>query len=217
MEKSTLDHIKILTKLDTKTVSERVVKLFEEGGELAAAVAPYENVSSTRHRFIEKKKILEEVIDTLLVSYSIAYHLDFTDEEVEEMFKQKLLKWNNILTRESKTNGKAIPYEIHVTVRTGDIVEFQTACKVLDVKPIVLALQLPNTTQTMQDVMTSSVHIGTNSSAATAANRLAGELMLVGFDVVRIKVETVPWHPAAPTLLGDLMPTDCYFESHVAV
>ena len=33
MEKSTLDHIKLLTSLDTKTIGERVMKLFEEGGD----------------------------------------------------------------------------------------------------------------------------------------------------------------------------------------
>lgn len=219
MEKSTLEHIKLLTDLDTKTISERVVKLFEEGGELAKAVAPYENVSSTRHRFVEKKKILEECIDTLLVSYSIAYHMGFTDEEVEEMFKQKLLKWNNILSREEKTRGKPVPYEMHITVKaTSDrIPQFQQVCKDIGVKPIVLALQTTQDTFVMQDIMTSSVFLGDNASAYNEAMRISGELSSHNFDVVRVKVETVPWHPAAPRFVGDPMPKDCYFESHVAV
>ena len=102
MEKSTIEHIKLLTGLDTKSLSERVLKLFEEGGELARAVLPYDNVSSTRHRFVEKERILEETIDCLLVAYSIAYHMDFTEDEIDDMFKQKLMKWNKILTRKKK-------------------------------------------------------------------------------------------------------------------
>lgn len=216
MEKSTLEHIKLLTKLDTKTVGERVMKLFEEGGELAKVVAPYENVSSTRHRFVEKKQILEEVIDTLLVSYSIAYHMDFTDEEVEDMFKQKLLKWNKILTKEEKTKGKPIPFEVHVTVKTSDIDDFRGACSHINVKPIVLALQASQK-DIMQDVMTSSVHLGDNTSALEEADKIKAFLIANKFEVVRVKIETVPWHPAAPTVVGDVMPQDCYFESHVAV
>jgi hypothetical protein len=219
MEKSTLEHIKLLTKIDTKTVGERVMKLFEEGGELAKVVAPYENVSSTRHRFVEKKRILEEVIDTLLVSYSIAYHMDFTDEEVEDMFKQKLLKWNNILTKEEKTRGKPIPYEIHITVSlsTWDISSFKKACETIGVKPIVLSLQNTQSEHVMQDVMTSSVFFGDNTGAYNEALRIADALNDWEFNVVRKKIETVPWHPAAPSIDGDVMPKNCYFESHVAV
>lgn len=217
MEKSTLEHLKLLTKLDTKTLSERVMKLFEEGGELAKVVAPYENVSSTRHRFVERKRILEEAVDTLLVSYSIAHHMDFTDEEIEEMFKQKLLKWNKILTKEQKTKGKPIPYEIHVTVKTSDIDDFRCACGHAEVKPIVLDLQTVQSVNVMQDVMTSSVHLGDNRSAYEEATRIKNFLTANDFEVVRVKIETVPWHPAAPTMVGDIMPKDCYFESHVAV
>jgi len=219
MEKSTLDHIKLLTKLDTKTVGQRVMKLFEEGGELAKVVMPYENVSSTRHRFVEKQRILEEVIDTLLVSYSIAYHMDFTDEEVEDMFKQKLLKWNNILAKEEKTSGKPVPYEIHVTVQidSAQIEDFKKSCSAIGVKPIVLSLQTTQSIHVMQDVMTSSVFLGDNTSVYNETVRIANELTERGFTVVRKKIETVPWHPAAPTLPGDTMPKNCYFESHVAV
>ena len=219
MEKSTLEHLKLLTKLDTKTLSERVMKLFEEGGELAKVVAPYENVSSTRHRFVERSRILEEAVDTLLVSYSIAHHMDFTDEEIEDMFKQKLLKWNKILTKEEKTKGKPVPYEIHITVKTetSRIPEFKDDCKEIGVKPIVLSLQTTQTQHIMQDVMTSSVFLGDNSSAYNTAVAIGKELTACGYDVVRTKIETVPWHPAAPTMVGDEMPKDCYFESHVAV
>lgn len=219
MKKSTLEHIKLLTSLDTKTLNERVVKLFEEGGELARVVAPYENVSSTRHRMVDRKKILEEAVDCLLVAYSIAHHVDFTDDEIEEMFHQKLLKWNSRLAKEEKTRNKPIPYEIHVTVKveTSEIERFKLVCKEHDVKPIILALQDNQMSTVMQDVMTSSVHIGNNTSALQAAQDLARHLTSREFPIMRIKIETVPWHPAAPQNNGDVMPANCYFESHLGL
>jgi hypothetical protein len=69
----------------------------------------------------------------------------------------------------------------------------------------------------MQDVMTSSTHYGTNKSAYDYMVQISDALSAYGFNVVRNKIETIPWHPAAPRELGDPMPTDCYFESHLAI
>lgn len=113
----------------------------------------------------------------------------------------------------------SIPFEIHVTVNAQDsrIEHFCTVCKDNSIKPIVLALQTLSNEDIMHDVMTSSVHIGNNVSALAEAHRIKELLEEFRFDVVRIKIETVPWHPLAPSNDGDIMPPDCYFESHVAV
>jgi hypothetical protein len=69
-----------------------------------------------------------------------------------------------------------------------------------------------------KDVMTSSKHFGDNRSAYEEANRIANKLSSFGYKVVRKKIETVPWHPAAPTLnTGEPIPNGCYFESHIGV
>ena len=66
--------------------------------------------------------------------------------------------------------------------------------------------------------MTSSKHFGDNRSAYEEANRIANELTSFGYKVVRKKIETVPWHPAAPTFkTGEPIPNGCYFESHIGV
>lgn len=83
-----------------------------------------------------------------------------------------------------------------------------------NVKPIVLDLE-NNGTSVMKDVMTSSHIIGDNTSAYEACISLSMDLRAAGFEVVRKKIETVPWHPAAPSEPGDKMPEDCYFEAHV--
>lgn len=43
--------------------------------------------------------------------------------------------------------------------------------------------------------------------------RISNGLSRAGYRVVREKVETVPWHPAAPAD-SDNMPEGCYFECH---
>lgn len=114
---------------------------------------------------------------------------------------------------------KSTPYEIHITVNIQDsfIGYFCDVCKDNNVKPIILALQTTSNEDIMHDVMTSSVHMGDNVSALLEANRIKNLLEQNKFNVVRVKIETVPWHPAAPSNDGDIMPQDCYFESHVAV
>lgn len=114
---------------------------------------------------------------------------------------------------------KSTPYEIHVTVNIRDsfIEYFCDVCKENGVKPIILALQTTSNEDIMHDVMTSSVHLGDNASAFEEATRIKNFLTENELEVVRVKIETVPWHPQAPSNDGDIMPQDCYFESHVAV
>lgn len=94
------------------------------------------------------------------------------------------------------------------------ITHFKTICNKTGVKPIVLDLE-NNSEIVMKDVMTSSHHFGNNTSSYYECLRIAYELEEKGFTVVRKKVETVPWHPAAPSKSGDKMPEDCYFEAHI--
>jgi hypothetical protein len=93
---------------------------------------------------------------------------------------------------------------------------FREDCKSIEVKPIVLDLEMKE--GSIKDVMTSSKHFGDNRSAYEEANRITNELTSLGYKVVRKKIETVPWHPAAPTFnTGEPIPNGCYFESHIGV
>ncbi len=94
------------------------------------------------------------------------------------------------------------------------IEKFKKICNKIGVKPIVLDLENGGKS-IMKDVMTSSHIIGDNTSAYEACISLSMDLRAAGFTVVRKKIETVPWHPAAPSELGENMPEDCYFEAHV--
>ena len=86
-------------------------------------------------------------------------------------------------------------------------------------KPIILDLQLQNSDEVIKDVMTSSVFFGRNREAYVELQRIVKGLTDAGFTVVRQKIETVPWHPAAPSRnnVNPAMPPHCYFECHFAV
>lgn len=209
------DFIRTLSEEDTKTLSQKALKVCEEAGELAKVILPFDNASGTIHRFVDRNNILEEVVDTYLSSISVAYSLGFTDEEINDMILEKSKKWARLQLRESKVDDN-IPYEIHVTAEYADREAFIHHCNTLDVKPIILALQ--NEELYIYDVMTSSVHFGNNRSAYEEMQRISYGLNDAGYDIIREKIETVPWHPAAPREDDNTtMPKDCYFETHIGV
>lgn len=219
MHKSTLDTLRALTGADTKTLSQKALKAAEEIGELAKVVLPFEGAYATTHRFVDRRRVLEEVVDVILCARSIAYDLDFDDSEIEDMVIHKMRKWAELQSREKKANYP-VPYEFHITVRTKEIERFKGTCAALGVKPIVLDLQNQQGESVMHDVMTSSTFIGDNPGAYNEMERIAVGLSEAGFEVVRKKIETVPWHPAAPDgEYGEApeMPKDCYFETHFGV
>jgi NTP pyrophosphatase (non-canonical NTP hydrolase) len=217
MKKELQDYIKNLSLKDKKTLSEKALKVCEETGELARVVLPYDGANGTTHRFVEKNKILEETIDVILSSISIAYELGYSHEEIQEMMWRKAQKWHGIQSKEEKVEYP-IPYEIHVTVNLLDNEcqkeIFKDVCKKIGVKPIVIDLENKGEI-VMQDVMTSSHIITDNAGAYEECLRIESELERNGFVVVRKKIETVPWHPAAPQKLGEAMPENCYFEAHI--
>ena len=138
------------------------------------------------------------------------------------MLNRKSKKWAELQVKEEAATFP-LPFEIHITVKpeldfswdfTND--EFIDDCNEIGVKPIVLDLEMKE--GTLKDVMTSSKHFGDNRTAYEEANRIANKLTSFGYKVVRNKIETVPWHPAAPTFkTGEPIPNGCYFESHIGV
>lgn len=108
-------------------------------------------------------------------------------------------------------------FEIHVTVRSTPE-KFQEVCRIIGVKPIVVVLQ-DLASDTELDMMTSSTVSSTDAcltDAANEASRVSYLLETYGIPVLRVKIETVPWHPDAPTAdNGKTHTDDTYFESHL--
>ncbi len=214
MNKELLDYVKKLSIRDKKTLSQKALKTSEEVGELAKSVLSFDNAYATTHRFVQKNKILEEVCDTILSSISIAYSLGFDDESIEEMLSLKSEKWTELQLKEDNISYP-IPYEIHVTVkRPSDIEKYKLDCLNIGVKPIVIDLENGNT-----DVMTSSKFYGDNRTSYEKVKEISKQLSFLDYTVLREKIETIPFHPSAPSIKfkNDKMPKDCYFESHIGV
>jgi NTP pyrophosphatase (non-canonical NTP hydrolase) len=215
------DFIKALSIKDKKTLSQKGLKLVEEIGELARVILPYDSAHGTNHRFIDREAILEEVIDVYLTNISIAHSLGFTDEEFNDMLAKKSEKWSQLQASEEKAEFP-LPFEIHVTINQDksfdfNIDEFKEDCSLVGVKPIVIDLEI-NDGSIIKDVMTSSKHFGDNRTAYEESERVVKELKDKGYKVVRNKIESVPWHPAAPVMsTGKEIPNGCYFESHIGV
>jgi len=110
---------------------------------------------------------------------------------------------------------KPLHYEIHVTVETNDVQRFIEECGVIGVKPVVIHNVKSDGTGTMLDLITSSKITGSDPDAFNEMKRVADSLQSKGFNVVREKIETVPWHPKA--LVHDANSTEGYFEAHIPI
>lgn len=217
MRPDVLDAVKELSLADPKTLSQKTLKLFEEGGELAKAVLPYESAAGTLHRVVNKAKLLEEAADVMLVALSIAYELGFDNDAITSAMERKALYWAEIQKNEAGVNPHKIPHEIHVTVETAEVDTFRADCNAIGVKPVFLALHTKSTTP-IRDVMTSQVVIGTTTAAFDAMHATENALKSKGYNVVRSKIEAAPWHPCAPTVTNRLKHAPYnYFESHIEV
>lgn len=211
-----LEMIKELSVTDKKDLNGKALKLSEETGELAKKVLGYTSAPTTQHRFTSREKVLEEVADSVLCSLSVGYELDFTHDEIIEEIKRKANIWANLQKRELRMGNK-VPFEIHVTIEEANTEFFIETCKLLNVKPIILDLQAGD--KIIKDVMTSSSIMGDNQTAYQEMKRISNGLTSAGFNVIREKIETVPWHTAAPSkeFNNHTMPKDSYFECHFGI
>lgn len=78
------------------SLEQKIIKLFEEGGELSQATLKYigaKNVSASAGQ--TKDHVLEECCDVLNVTLDIINALGFTTEEARTMFDKKLDKWES--------------------------------------------------------------------------------------------------------------------------
>lgn len=115
--------------------------------------------------------------------------------------------------RESMFRG---PHELHVTVDADstDPDLFRGACDELRVKAHIIANEVPGSRERITDYLTGSEVTGKSVQAFTELGRIAGGLRAAGLEVVREKIETTPWHPAAPKTSLDRLHEGNYFECH---
>lgn len=220
MQKELLDYIKTLSLEDPKNLQGKALKTASEAGDLAEQALAYTGAPGSMHTFVGKRAVLHEAVDTILCALSTAYDLGFSHEEIESMMVEQCAKWAEKQFKEQQVKDpNNIPYEIHITVKGVDREFFKSICSRLGIKPILLDLQTQDGVSILEDAQTSSVYFGTNAGALAEVERIVKGLKHYDIEVVREKIETVPWHPAAPSDKGIVktMPKDCYFEVHFNV
>jgi NTP pyrophosphatase (non-canonical NTP hydrolase) len=94
----TLINVFKVSKMEKKNLTQQMVKLAEEHGELAAAVLMHLGQKGTRMSKNEvRENVLEEGCDCLLMVLSILNKAGFKENEINEMTKKKLKKWKDRL------------------------------------------------------------------------------------------------------------------------
>lgn len=79
-----------------------MTKLAEETGELAKEINIIDEAPGCTYRDTNPEDALEEACDVIIVASSILCHLDYNEEEFENMMNKKLDKWADVLTRDKK-------------------------------------------------------------------------------------------------------------------
>lgn len=219
-----LDYIQTLSRNDTKSLMGKSVKTQDEVGDLGGAILAFTGQAGATHKFVEASGVFDEAIDVILCALSCAYDVGATHEEIFEHMFKKASYWEYLQKRELKDDSTPLfplPFEVHLTVAlpaegyTDDFFdEFSAACTGIGCKPVHLALPI-GIDDIEHVVMTSMRVMGDNSNATSAMSYQSLGLTKAGFVVTRRKIETVPWHPAAPkSAEHPRMLSGQYFECH---
>lgn len=244
MDNNLLKYIRSLSTRDRKNLQGKALKTAEETGTLAQKVLAYTGEAGNRHRVFQYEDVLSDAADVILCALSVAHDLGASDDEIEQMMWLKARKWEGLQFSESEENGRDIFYEVHLTVdvRSADEVQaFEQCCAGISqklgtkVKPLTIGLMSTDFTGDAKHVMTSSKCVGTlqdlfehvraiergltSGIALPPKESSSLTFQRYTFDVVRRKVETVPWHPCVPCegFPRRVYPEGAYFESHVEV
>jgi len=89
------DKLEKISALDKDVdVRDKIMKLYEEGGELSQAVLGYIGSKTTSKSAGDTKEdVLEEACDVINIAIDIINWLGVSDEEAAQMFNKKLDKW----------------------------------------------------------------------------------------------------------------------------
>ena len=89
--------VRRVSKLETKSLTARGVKLMEESGELAAEILRVEGEKSRKGK--SKEQVLcdlhLEAVDCMLMAMDILVHTGATDKHIREIMKNQLEKWED--------------------------------------------------------------------------------------------------------------------------
>jgi len=92
--------IKAVSLNEKNTVSQQIIKLMEEIGEMSQAFLICDGAPSCQYRDSSIEDVREEALDAILVLFSILYALDTEEDEVQAILRKKLIKWYGQQTKD---------------------------------------------------------------------------------------------------------------------
>jgi hypothetical protein len=116
-----------------------------------------------------------------------------------------------------RTAEEISPFEIHLTVEKGtDQDLFVKVCEEIGIKPLIIENIMDKGNSISTDLMTRSIVKGSIEEAGLEMFRVAIMLKDRGFNVIRNKIETVPWlYETVKDMSGENnIP---YFETHIEI
>lgn len=87
-------------EFDTKTPDEKLIKLFEEIGELSQAYLIKKGSAGTFHRDESKYSVKEEIADSFICLISLMQMLNIHSDELQTEILKKIEKWVSKLKAE---------------------------------------------------------------------------------------------------------------------
>lgn len=93
INENNLELLKELSLNNPKKLSDIIIKLSEENGEVSEAYLSMNNVNGSGYKEKNSNDLLEELLDVIMVASSAIYKMNVTDKEINEIFERKLNKW----------------------------------------------------------------------------------------------------------------------------
>lgn len=88
-----IEIVRDLSERESKTQSERLMKLMEEAGELAVEVGIHQKISGFKHKKPGKDGIKGEAIDVMLVALSIFFKEGGSLDDLSSLTLKKCERW----------------------------------------------------------------------------------------------------------------------------
>lgn len=87
---------------DSKTPEQKLIKLYEELGELSQAFLIEQDAAGTYHRDKTEYSVKEELADSFICLVSLAEIMNIDFHDLQEEIVRKINKWINKLQRENQ-------------------------------------------------------------------------------------------------------------------
>lgn len=93
MNNKLLDRINYAIAQEPKNIQQEFLKLMEEIGEASQAYLSSKNASGSKYKGLSVSNTKEELIDALLVTFTLLKKLGTTDTEIKYLLSSKTAKW----------------------------------------------------------------------------------------------------------------------------